>query len=324
MQRDHEHHHARHQQRQNQPGLGVHRRSSSRRLTRLAHALLNHIARRGPARRWRPRSLKRSLTKSIAFSAPWRGSSLVSRRLRRPWRPRRACGLQRRQLVCRARAVAARGRGAMHQRGRGQGERRRRPHQGDPAAPACAGPIFRCGCRPWARARRSATRDDPRPPGAIPDGAAQPRWPIAKPPRIAPPLSLPPPSRSARCRRNIQRAPLPPRAALGRSDAAGLARCADRTVRRGARPSRTISPALWRPRRRPRRARAAPRTVYGGASGATISRPSLTSAGRWSMRRPPRRRVQSREPSRSREPPRGAGRAAARAAAAARSRAARW
>ena len=74
-----------------------------------------------------------------------------------PWRPRRAGGLQRRQHVCRARAVAARSRGAMPQRGHRQGRRRASSASGRSRVPACAGPIFRSRCRCWARARRSAT-----------------------------------------------------------------------------------------------------------------------------------------------------------------------
>jgi hypothetical protein len=57
--------------------------------------------------------------------------------------------------------------------------------------------------------------DDPRPPGAIPNGAAQPRWPIK--PSDPPPQNIPPPSQS-RVLPQYQVRPLPPPPRGGSSD----------------------------------------------------------------------------------------------------------
>ena len=137
--------------------------------------------------------------------------------------PCRLGGVQRRQLLCRARTVAQ-GSGSTL-RGFGSRAARAPALRGSArsAAPACVGPTFRSRCRRSASPRCSALASELRPPGAIPKATRQmPPWPVTEPPPAPPtyeprgaPLPvesrpLPPPPRNEPSRRYDQPVSLDP------------------------------------------------------------------------------------------------------------------
>ena len=168
-------------------------------------------------------------------------------------------------------------------------------------APACAGPIFRSRWRRWARAARSAIRDERASAGRDPERVAQPRWPVDAQP--APARSRPTVrvsliaagrgelARSAAARRTTIASPTAPRhgepsrSSNVREPPPGTLRHLAGTVRapprdRCAEPRRTAAVARRRSQSRATVRRSRCRPSRGRAAGASRSRRSRTATAR--------------------------------------------